>query len=290
MTKRSVHRRGAAIAVVTLAVIGWALPEQAGAQAVGPSASAAITVSRVTLPASLRIVPSGAARAAGGALGGFRAADGWKLGGLSAAALLVATGDRRGDAWARRPGVRDDGTLRTLSRIGDASGSVLALGAGPAAYLLGRARGDSAVQVMGLRTSESVLLSGAVISALKVVSGRRRPYASADNSPTHWSAFGGWRSDSARSFASGHAGFSAAAAVTLAAEWRRQGRHGWKTIGPPFVYALATITAGSRVRDRQHWLSDVVTGAAIGTASALVIRRWHDAHPQNRLDRMLIAR
>ena len=56
------------------------------------------------------------------------------------------------------------------------------------------------------------------------------------------------------------------------------------------VYALASLTAASRVRDRQHWLSDVVTGPPVGMASALVVRRWHDAHPRSRIDRALLAR
>lgn len=227
---------------------------------------------------------------AGRASAAPRRADGLKLGGMAAVALIVASADRRGDAWARRPGVRDDATLRALSHVGDVTGTYAAVGVGPATWLLGRVRGDSGTAVLGLRTSEAVFLSGVTISAIKMLAGRTRPYASADNSPTHWDLFGGLRSDSTRSFASGHSALSAAAAVTLAAEWRRQGMQGWKTAGPPLVYALASLTAASRVRDRQHWLSDVVTGSAIGMASALVVRRWHDAHPRSRLDRALLPR
>jgi membrane-associated phospholipid phosphatase len=221
---------------------------------------------------------------------GLRKSDGWKLGGMAMAAALLSTADRRGDAWARRPAIRDDATLRQLSRVGDVTGKYVALGIGPAAWALGRMRGDSGTAVLGLRTTESVALSTAIIAGTKFVAGRTRPYASADNSPRHWDLFGGGRSDSTRSFASGHAALAAAAAVTLAAEWRRQGRSGWKTVGPPMAYALATLTAGSRVRDRQHWLSDVVAGAAVGMASALLVRRWHDAHPRSWLDRTLLAR
>jgi len=292
MMHRVRHRRSAALAGTMLAVVAWGTPALAqDATPVAPTDAPAANAPTplVTMPTAVGVVRRAATDAAPPRGVAFREADGWKVGGLLVAAMLVATADRRGDAWARRTGVRDDATLRSLSRVGAVSGSWLALGAGPAAWLLGRARGDSAVQVMGLRTTEAVVLSGAVISALKVVTGRSRPYASRDGSPAHWSAFGGWRSDSTRSFASGHAGFAAAAAVTLAAEWRRQGRSGWNTLGPPLVYSLAAITAGSRVRDRQHWLSDVLMGAAVGTASALVVRRWHDAHPANRLDRLLVT-
>lgn len=219
---------------------------------------------------------------------GLRSADAWKLGGFATAALLLATVDRRGDAWARHPGVQNDATLDALSKVGDKTGSVAAIVVGPALWLLGRARGDSGTAVLGLRTSEAVILGGVTVTAIKFMAGRTRPFASADHSPTHWDLFGG-RSDSARSFASGHATEAAAAAVVLASEWRRQGVRGWKTLGPPSVYALATLTAASRVRDRAHWMSDVVSGAAVGMLSALVVRRWHDAHPHSRIDRVFLA-
>ena len=221
---------------------------------------------------------------------GIRRADGVKLGALAGAALVLTAVDARGDAWARRPGVQDNSGFRTLSKIGDATGTYAALGVGPASWLLGRARGDSGVAVLGLRTTEAAMLSVVTTGAIKLLAGRSRPYASADNRPSHWDFLGGFRSDSARSFVSGHSALSAAAAVTLAAEWRRQGSAGWKTVGPPLVYALASLTAASRVRDRQHWLSDVAAGAAIGMASALVVRRWHDAHPGSRIDRALLPR
>lgn len=269
----------------------------------GRSAAAQQVVQGVGASFAAQPLPVGASLAIGGdasqaefagssrrAAAGPRRADFLKLGGMAAVAMLVATADRRGDAWARRPGVRDDATLRAMSRVGDVTGTYGAVGVGPAAWLLGRVRGDSGTAVLGLRTTEAVFLSGVTISAIKFIAGRSRPYASADNSPTHWDLFGGGRSDSTRSFASGHSAMSAAAAVTLAAEWRRQGARGWQTAGPPLVYALASLTAASRVRDRQHWLSDVVTGSAIGMASALVVRRWHDAHPRSRLDRAFLRR
>lgn len=219
---------------------------------------------------------------------GLRRADAWKLGGLASSALVLATVDRRGDAWARHPGVQNDATLDALSTVGDKNGSIIAPVIGPALWLLGRVRGDSGTAVLGLRTTEAAFVSGATVTVIKMLAGRSRPFASLDHSPTHWDLFGGFRSDSTRSFASGHSALASAAAVTLAAEWRRQGTRGWKTLGPPTVYALATLTAASRVRDREHWMSDVVSGAAVGMLSALVVRRWHDAHPQSRIDRALL--
>jgi membrane-associated phospholipid phosphatase len=253
----------------------------------GVACAQSLAAREPAVTATYRVAPATPATYHYGTLG-LRGADGWKLGGMAAAALLLATVDRRGDAWARHPGVQNDATLDALSKVGDKTGSVAAIVVGPALWLLGRARGDSGTAVLGLRTSEAVILGGVTVTAIKVLAGRTRPFASADHSPTHWDLFGGARSDSVRSFASGHATEAAAAAVVLASEWRRQGMRGWQTLGPPSVYALATLTAASRVRDREHWMSDVVSGAAVGLLSALVVRRWHDAHPRSGIDRLFL--
>jgi membrane-associated phospholipid phosphatase len=83
-----------------------------------------------------------------------------------------------------------------------------------------------------------------------------------------------------RSFPSGHASISFAAAATL------QNRYGWK-IGVPAQLA-ASFAAVSRVEARKHHWYDVVAGAAIGEASGFLITSkrnarvavlpWGDAH------------
>jgi membrane-associated phospholipid phosphatase len=280
-------QRSLALVLVTVTVVSAQSVET-------PSdALAAASLARATSPAgasSYRPEAAPGRTALPSAAIGFRRADGVKLGILAGAALLLTTVDARGDAWARRPAIQSNSTLRSLSKIGDATGTYVALSVGPASWLLGRARNDSGVALLGLRTTEAAVLSTATVGAIKLLAGRSRPYASADHRPTHWNLLGGFRSDSTRSFVSGHSALSAAAAVTLAAEWRRQGSAGWKTVGPPLVYALASLTAASRVRDRQHWLSDVAAGSAVGMASALLVRRWHDTHPGSRIDRVLLRR
>jgi membrane-associated phospholipid phosphatase len=286
---------GAALCVATATSAQSGVPIATTVLAPAPSAvviNAWVNSSRIDAPA--RDV-RGTATANGdvvqdtsGALPQLRQKDWFKVGGLAAAALVLSPLDRRAGAWSRRSGVRTSSTLNSLSDVGDFSGSMLAAAVGPAAYVLGRVRGDSGTAVLGLRTTEAFVLSGVTVTAIKMIAGRTRPYASADNSPAHWNLFGGFKGDSTRSFASGHTTAAAAVAVTLAAEWRRQGTRGFRTVGPPMVYALGTLVGASRVRDRAHWVSDVVAGAAVGTLSALVVRRWHDAHPRSRFDRLFL--
>ena len=68
-----------------------------------------------------------------------------------------------------------------------------------------------------------------------------------------------------KSFPSGHAAVSFAAAATL------ENRYGW-TIGVP-AFALASFVSAARVEARKHHWYDVVAGGAIGTASGFLITR-----------------
>lgn len=66
-----------------------------------------------------------------------------------------------------------------------------------------------------------------------------------------------------RSFPSGHASTSFATAMVL------QEHYGWK-LGVP-AFAAAAYTAASRITANQHWLSDVVFGAALGMVSGRTV-------------------
>ncbi|HEU4960936.1 MAG TPA: phosphatase PAP2 family protein [Sphingomonas sp.] len=80
-----------------------------------------------------------------------------------------------------------------------------------------------------------------------------------------------WRPDhsSRRSFPSGHAAVSFAAAATL------QNRYGWK-IGVPAQLAAGFVGL-ARVEARKHHWYDVAVGAAIGEASGFLITSKRDA-------------
>jgi membrane-associated phospholipid phosphatase len=58
----------------------------------------------------------------------------------------------------------------------------------------------------------------------------------------------------------------------MAASWSDEIHKTWATIG---LYGVATGVAVARVYQLEHWVSDVVGGAALGITSAkLVSGRW----------------
>lgn len=110
---------------------------------------------------------------------------------------------------------------------------------------------DSEYEVHSGRAQvESLVATGVLVTLAKSLSNRRRPNGEDDYS-----------------FPSAHAAYAFTTASVL------HEFYGWK-IGVP-AYALAGLTAASRMQDNQHWLSDTVAGAAVGVIIGTSISRWH---------------
>jgi membrane-associated phospholipid phosphatase len=113
----------------------------------------------------------------------------------------------------------------------------------------------------GLRLLFSAGLSAGAAQGIKLVIGRERPL---DN-VSAWD-FDPPKFDAA--FPSGHTTAAFAMATSLADDIHRP----WATVA---LYSVATGVAVSRVYQQEHWVSDVVGGAALGIASAKLINgRW----------------
>ncbi len=157
---------------------------------------------------------------------------------------LVLAGEARGTDFVQ---ARIDGITNT----GDAMAYVLpATALGLTAYFKD---GEGAWQF-----TESATITMAVTFGLKYTIQSRRP-----NGDPH-------------SFPSGHA------AITFcSAEFLRK-RYGWKYGAPAYIFA--SFVAYSRVHAHEHYVQDVVAGAAIGIASTyLVTKPYHGWHVQPQL-------
>ncbi|MCS6989876.1 MAG: phosphatase PAP2 family protein [Chloroherpetonaceae bacterium] len=145
--------------------------------------------------------------------------------------------------------------------VGEFYGSPLGAGLiGGGLYASGLASGDASTRLSGRAVLESVLYAALLTQILKITIGRSRPYArkgARDFNGLSWT-------NERWSLPSGHATMAFATSSALATRVR-------KPLASVGFFALATLTAAQRVYDDQHWLSDVVFGAAIGTSVGLAI-------------------
>lgn len=154
-------------------------------------------------------------------------------------------------------------------------------------YLVGRVTGFRRVADIGLHATESVLLAEGIGSVLKRTIGRARPYVSNTADPRDFSFGTGFDTGDRRSFPSGHTytAFAVASAVTSET---RDWWPGSSWFVAPIMYGGATMVGLSRMYHNQHWASDIVLGAAVGTFSGLKLVRYMHGH-DTRADRLLLG-
>jgi membrane-associated phospholipid phosphatase len=143
-------------------------------------------------------------------------------------------------------------------------------GIGAGLYVIGLASQNEDVRVTGRLTLEALAYGGVVNIALNSLTGRSRPY-------TEQGAFKfqpvQFNTDNT-SFPSGHATVAFAVSAVLA-----------ERIGNPWVgaglYAVASLTAISRMYQTKHWASDVLLGGAIGAGAGLIVTHLERERAKN---------
>lgn len=138
---------------------------------------------------------------------------------------------------------------RWSNRVSQLGGPYALIGYSGAMYLASRATGDKRARETGWLSLIAVAHSQLITEAIKVATNRERPEKS-NGSGGFW--------DGGKSFPSGHASGSFAAATVFAYQYRE------KKWVPITAYALASTVAAARVSGRKHHISDVTVGAALG--------------------------
>ena len=174
-----------------------------------------------------------------------------RLGSMPSIVILAAGG---GAAFAVHPA--DAAAVRSLSGSVAAEesldagatigGAPVQLGLAAAVYGIGLAAHHAGAAATGSALVEAQLVGGIVTQGLKYAVDRTRPD-------------GGHHS-----FPSGHTSATFTTADIVAQ------RFGWRAGAA--AYAAAAYVAASRMAERDHYLSDTVSGAAIGVAAARTIR------------------
>lgn len=159
---------------------------------------------------------------------------------------------------------------------------------GASMYVVGRLGHFERLTDLGWHGTEAVLVSDVATGLLKGLTGRQRPYVSAERDADDFGFGRGFRQMGAStSFPSGHTATAFAAASAVTAEVSHWWPRSTWIVGPA-MYGGATLVGLSRMYHNRHWASDVALGAAIGTFSGLETVRYAHANPHNRLDRMLL--
>ena len=155
-----------------------------------------------------------------------------------------------------RQWVEDNGTSSSedfsdvVTHFGD--GGVLA-GLIAVMYTTGELSKSNGLRKTALKSLESWLTTGVVVSVMKFTIGRARPYTDESSHSFHPFSTGSRN----YSFPSGHTSAAFAVATAIA----EQSRKAYVDIA---AYTLASLVALSRVHEDKHWASDVFIGACLG--------------------------
>lgn len=207
--------------------------------------------------------------------------------GIVGASAVVSIFDQRIRNWSQSDHVQGGDSRRDLvDALTVVNETPLTLGAF-ATYGVGRLIKNETVADVGLHATETLVLTVVLAEAIRGPVGRVRPRASPDD-PFHFKAFEGFSDFAARSYPSMHAAVAFAAATALTGEIRLRAANAVKYAAPP-LYAAALIPGFTRIYLDQHWASDIVAGAAMGTLLGAKVVRYAHTHSRSRLDRFLLA-
>jgi membrane-associated phospholipid phosphatase len=135
----------------------------------------------------------------------------------------------------------------------------------PAIFLTGIITKNNYTTETSLIAFESFALTGLACQLFKITTGRARPNNDGTTNPHQWDGpfiYG-------HSFFSGHTSSVFSVASVIAYRYR-------DTQWVPFVsYGLATLAGFQRIYNNRHWASDVLFGAAVGTATGIFLcKNW----------------
>ncbi len=186
----------------------------------------------------------------------------WEAGLLVAGGVLtIALVDEPVQDWIQDPANRNS-TVDDIASAARLFGQVEVIAPVTGGIILtGLIAHKPSIVNAGLRVGASVLVSSVITQAFKYSIGRNRPRETDD--VWDFEPFSG-----ADALPSGHTSAAFAFATSLSQEIHNP----WATAG---LFVLATGTAWSRVYENDHWVADVLMGAAVGYSSAkLATGRW----------------
>jgi membrane-associated phospholipid phosphatase len=178
------------------------------------------------------------------------------------AALINRYDDHIRDAFATTSSFRDNGAVYVAQKVAwlgsgyDRLSPAVVLGGLGTGLLMGGVLARDPHLVLTARlVIESIALAGGLTVAGKALIGRSRPFT--DNGAQDFHFFQFSRDRALYSFPSGHTSTITAAMTVIAQQY-----NSWWVKIP--AYTLCASVALERIRDDQHWTSDVIVAGALG--------------------------
>ncbi|MBN1925958.1 MAG: phosphatase PAP2 family protein [Prolixibacteraceae bacterium] len=184
--------------------------------------------------------------------------------GIATAALIT---------WGDQPVYKFSNTLHSetldvVALLSEPGGHIYPIAASCGMMIYGLLGKNNYALETALIAGESYLLTGFITQCVKSTTGRARPNNSGTTNPHHWEGpfFKG------NSFFSGHTSTAFSVASVFAYRYRET------TWVPVVSYTMATLCGLQRIYSNRHWASDVLLGAAVGTATGLFLcRQWENS-------------
>lgn len=218
----------------------------------------------------------------------FHRSDLYVAGAFALATVALLPADRHLTERFRTDNLQNNGSVRQIARAGTFFGGPAPLLIGGTLYAVGRLGHIPRAAELAVHGTEAVVVGTVVATVIKDLAGRARPYATRDSNSHDFSFGRGFRSGDYKSFPSGHATAAFSAAAAVVAETHEWWPHSTWYVAP-VMFGGATIVGLSRIYNDQHWASDVVMGAAIGTFAGLKTVRFNHTHTGNKVDQILLG-
>ncbi|MGH7721017.1 MAG: phosphatase PAP2 family protein, partial [Gemmatimonadaceae bacterium] len=215
--------------------------------------------------------------------------DGFTALGFVLGTIALSTQDANLARVSQSPDLQNSEPVRRTSDVfrvmGDPGAVYLSMGL----FAAGHVAAKPGITRLGLRATEAIITAGAMTELLKLGFGRARPnvIAPGEEGPDQDVFRFGRGQRGYASLPSGHTTAAFAAASAITAELHDTHPDVARVAGP-VLYGSAVLVGLSRLYTNDHWGSDVLLGAAIGTFFGRKVVRFHHSRPGGWLDTIMI--